>query len=46
MDQKDKKMTIAGGINVCIALATGAVGITAVKINSFECLIVSLTDGT
>jgi len=38
MDKKDNKSSIAGGISALMAIATGALGITAVVINSVECL--------
>ena len=41
MDNKDNKSSIAGGISALMAIATGALGITAVVINSVECLAVS-----
>ena len=42
MDKTDNKSSIAGGISAFMAIGTGAVGITAVVINSVECLAVSL----
>ena len=41
MEKKDKKIIIAGGIKTFTAIGTGVLGITAVKINSVECLTVS-----
>ena len=41
MDKKDNKSSIAGGISALMAIGTGALGITAVVINSVECLAVS-----
>ena len=41
MDKGDNKSSIAGGISALMAIATGALGITAVVINSVECLAVS-----
>merc|ERR1712131_74658 len=38
MDKKDNKSSIAGGISALMAIGTGALGITAVVINSVECL--------
>jgi len=38
MDKGDNKSSIAGGISALMAIATGALGITAVVINSVECL--------
>ena len=41
MEKKDKKIIIAGGIKTFTAIGTGVLGITAVVINSVECLTVS-----
>ena len=41
MEKKDKKIIIAGGIKTFTAIGTGVLGITAVLINSVECLTVS-----
>ena len=42
MDKKDNKIIIAGGIKTFTAVGTGILGITAVLINSVECLTVSI----
>ena len=39
---KDSKSGIAGGVSTLMAIGTGAVGITAVVINSVEALAVSI----
>ena len=41
MDKKDNKIIIAGGIKTFTAVGTGILGITAILINSVECLTVS-----
>ena len=41
MEKKDKKIIIAGCIKTFTAIGTGVLGITAVVINSVECLTVS-----
>ena len=41
MDKKDNKIMIVGGIKTFTAVGTGVLGITAVLINSLECLTVS-----
>ena len=42
MSSSDANIIKVGGINACLALVIGVVGLTAVLINSVECLIVSL----
>ena len=39
---KDSKSGVAGGVSTLMAIGTGAVGITAVVINSVEALAVSI----
>ena len=41
MDNKDNKIIMAGGIKTFTAIGTGVLGLTAVLINSVECLTVS-----
>ena len=41
VNESDNKSSIVGGISSIMAIATGALGITAVVINSVECLAVN-----
>merc|ERR1739848_587509 len=45
MDKSDNKSSIAGGVSALMAIATGAIGISAVVINSVECLAAMMVMG-